>query len=233
MYMKPLHCTFADTTQALGTHWDSIDASLHHGDQSGSILYAFYAETCACFYGSSIISHHPATLPQALAPCAVGTAKSEFDIPAAPILLPEGPWKEIEGCVCAPKGFKAQGGVGVQLLRCLHVEEHAIMADLVVVAVRSEVAEGHCKHVHGTYPRAFSTTSLLHHTYMHHTYMHHIIYAPYLNIPICTQACMQNCVPVAPKPTLLLSCVMWMLLLLAPLPSTSCVLHLSRTARKF
>lgn len=32
-----------------------------------------------------------------------------FDIPAAPILIPEGPWKEIEGCLCAPKGFKAQG----------------------------------------------------------------------------------------------------------------------------
>lgn len=42
---------------------------------------------------------------------AVGTATSEFDIPAAPILLPEGPWKEIDGCVCAPKGFKAQGRV--------------------------------------------------------------------------------------------------------------------------
>lgn len=34
----------------------------------------------------------------------------DFSIPAAPILIPEGPWKEIEGCVCAPKGFKAQGG---------------------------------------------------------------------------------------------------------------------------
>lgn len=33
----------------------------------------------------------------------------DFSIPAAPILIPEGPWKEIEGCVCAPKGFKAQG----------------------------------------------------------------------------------------------------------------------------
>ncbi len=46
---------------------------------------------------------------QAVAPCAIATAKSEFDIPAAPILLPEGPWKEIDGCLCAPKGFKAQG----------------------------------------------------------------------------------------------------------------------------
>ena len=33
----------------------------------------------------------------------------DFSIPAAPILIPEGPWKEIDGCVCAPKGFKAQG----------------------------------------------------------------------------------------------------------------------------
>lgn len=33
----------------------------------------------------------------------------DFSIPAAPILIPEGPWKEIEGCVCAPKGFQAQG----------------------------------------------------------------------------------------------------------------------------
>ncbi|KAL4429620.1 hypothetical protein ABPG77_008669 [Micractinium sp. CCAP 211/92] len=36
----------------------------------------------------------------------------DFSIPAAPILIPEGPWKEIEGCVCAPKGFKAQGMYG-------------------------------------------------------------------------------------------------------------------------
>lgn len=36
----------------------------------------------------------------------------DFSIPAAPILIPEGPWKEVEGCVCAPKGFKAQGMYG-------------------------------------------------------------------------------------------------------------------------
>lgn len=35
-----------------------------------------------------------------------------FDIPAAPILIPAGPWKEIDGCVCAPKGFTAQGMYG-------------------------------------------------------------------------------------------------------------------------
>ena len=39
----------------------------------------------------------------------VSEAAGPFDIPAAPILIPEGPWREIDGCVCAPKGFKAQG----------------------------------------------------------------------------------------------------------------------------
>lgn len=33
-------------------------------------------------------------------------------IPAAPILLPDGPWKEIPGSVTAPKGFKAAGMYG-------------------------------------------------------------------------------------------------------------------------
>lgn len=32
-----------------------------------------------------------------------------FSIPSAPILIPEGPWKEVEGCINAPKGFKSQG----------------------------------------------------------------------------------------------------------------------------
>lgn len=40
---------------------------------------------------------------------AVPVAKSEFDIPAAPILIPKGPWKAVDGSVNAPKGFKAQG----------------------------------------------------------------------------------------------------------------------------
>ncbi|KAI3435752.1 hypothetical protein D9Q98_001810 [Chlorella vulgaris] len=44
--------------------------------------------------------------------CAAATLPGDFSIPAAPILIPEGPWKEIEGCVCAPKGFKAQGMYG-------------------------------------------------------------------------------------------------------------------------
>ena len=37
------------------------------------------------------------------------TPTSEFDIPAAPILIPEGPWVEVEGSVNAASGFKAQG----------------------------------------------------------------------------------------------------------------------------
>ncbi|KAK9864821.1 hypothetical protein WJX84_011709, partial [Apatococcus fuscideae] len=36
-------------------------------------------------------------------------ASTSFELPAAPILIPEGRWQEIDGCVCAPKGFKAQG----------------------------------------------------------------------------------------------------------------------------
>ena len=40
---------------------------------------------------------------------AMAAPTSAFDIPAAPILIPKGPWKEVNGCVCAPKGFKAQG----------------------------------------------------------------------------------------------------------------------------
>ena len=39
----------------------------------------------------------------------IPVAKSEFDIPAAPILIPKGPWKAVDGSVNAPKGFKAQG----------------------------------------------------------------------------------------------------------------------------
>lgn len=40
---------------------------------------------------------------------ATPVAQSEFDIPAAPILIPKGPWKAVDGSVNAPKGFKAQG----------------------------------------------------------------------------------------------------------------------------
>lgn len=37
-----------------------------------------------------------------------------YDIPAAPldVLLPEGPWNRIEGSICAPEGFSAQGMYG-------------------------------------------------------------------------------------------------------------------------
>jgi hypothetical protein len=38
-----------------------------------------------------------------------GNEESTFSIAAAPILIPKGPWTEVEGCVCAPKGFRAQG----------------------------------------------------------------------------------------------------------------------------
>lgn len=46
----------------------------------------------------------------------------DFSIPAAPILIPAGPWKEIDGCVCAPKGFKAQGACRA----CRHGGWHAV-----------------------------------------------------------------------------------------------------------
>lgn len=39
-----------------------------------------------------------------------GNEETTFSIPAAPILIPKGPWTEVNGCVCAPKGFRAQGG---------------------------------------------------------------------------------------------------------------------------
>lgn len=38
-----------------------------------------------------------------------GGSATSFDIPQAPVLISPGPWREIDGCVCAPKGFKAQG----------------------------------------------------------------------------------------------------------------------------
>lgn len=30
-------------------------------------------------------------------------------LPAAPVLITPGPWREVDGSVCAPKGFRAQG----------------------------------------------------------------------------------------------------------------------------
>ncbi|KAK9790578.1 hypothetical protein WJX73_002871 [Symbiochloris irregularis] len=35
--------------------------------------------------------------------------EAAFRLPAAPVLITPGPWKEVDGSVCAPKGFKAQG----------------------------------------------------------------------------------------------------------------------------
>lgn len=40
---------------------------------------------------------------------AVSYTAENFQIPAAPDLIPEGPWKKVEGGVCAAKGFKATG----------------------------------------------------------------------------------------------------------------------------
>ncbi len=43
-------------------------------------------------------------------PClAISTDKESFVIPAAPDLIPDGPWEKVEGGVCAAKGFKATG----------------------------------------------------------------------------------------------------------------------------
>lgn len=39
----------------------------------------------------------------------VSTAAESFQIPACPDLIPAGPWKKVEGGVCAAKGFKATG----------------------------------------------------------------------------------------------------------------------------
>lgn len=53
--------------------------------------------------------------------------EGEFSIPAAPVLIPKGPWKEIDGCVCAPKGFKAQGRKSLMLQSSsVHTPPHAI-----------------------------------------------------------------------------------------------------------
>ena len=38
-----------------------------------------------------------------------GGSATSFDIPQAPVLISPGPWKEVEGCICAPLGFRAQG----------------------------------------------------------------------------------------------------------------------------
>ncbi|MEW5302776.1 MAG: hypothetical protein WDW36_005524 [Sanguina aurantia] len=54
---------------------------------------------------------HPSQLlvAQAAALKAVSTAAESFIIPAAPDLIPEGPWEKVAGGLLAPKGFKATG----------------------------------------------------------------------------------------------------------------------------
>lgn len=47
----------------------------------------------------------------------VSTAAESFQIPACPDLIPEGPWKKMEGGVCAAKGFKATGGDSTPTLK--------------------------------------------------------------------------------------------------------------------
>lgn len=41
---------------------------------------------------------------------AISQKDENFKIPASPDLVPEGPWKKVDGGVCAAKGFKATGG---------------------------------------------------------------------------------------------------------------------------
>lgn len=42
--------------------------------------------------------------------CIIQQTPDNFKIPAAPDLVPDGPWKKIDGGVCAAAGFKAAGG---------------------------------------------------------------------------------------------------------------------------
>jgi len=77
-----------------------------------------------------------------------------FDIPAAPVLIPSGPWKEIEGCVCAPKGFQAQGMYGglrakgdkadLALIVC---EKDAVAAGVFTLNVMCAPPVTYCKEV--------------------------------------------------------------------------------------
>lgn len=48
-------------------------------------------------------------LQQVVVRNAISQADESFKIPAAPDLIPKGEWKQIEGGVCAAKGFKATG----------------------------------------------------------------------------------------------------------------------------
>jgi hypothetical protein len=51
-----------------------------------------------------------------------GNEEMTFSIPSAPILIPEGPWKEVEGCINAPKGFKSQGMLKIAMIVVIPME---------------------------------------------------------------------------------------------------------------
>ncbi|GAB4822124.1 hypothetical protein N2152v2_009170 [Parachlorella kessleri] len=78
----------------------------------------------------------------------------DFSIPPAPILIPSGPWKEIDGCVCAPKGFKAQGMFGglrakgekadLALITC---ETGAVAAGVFTLNVMCAAPVTYCKEI--------------------------------------------------------------------------------------
>lgn len=63
----------------------------------------------ACFRSSSFSQQLNHGYGRTIQAVAVGPSPSIIHIPAAPIFLPEGPWKEIPGGVTAAKGFKASG----------------------------------------------------------------------------------------------------------------------------
>ena len=84
------------------------------------LVFATPGNTAVCLLYEPEISTHESPLLLDLqrrlcAPRAsLGAPSSAFDIPAAPILIPEGPWTEVEGSVNAPKGFKAQGALSAR-----------------------------------------------------------------------------------------------------------------------
>ena len=42
---------------------------------------------------------------------ATGFEDASFELGAAPLLIPAGDWVEVDGSVCAPKGFKSSGAL--------------------------------------------------------------------------------------------------------------------------
>lgn len=57
-----------------------------------------------------------------------------FDIPAAPDLVPEGPWRQIEGSINAPKGFKSSGMYGGLRAKGVKADLALVVADEPAVA---------------------------------------------------------------------------------------------------